>query len=76
MLVVRQDLLVANITATKTGMSLPQPWRERLSLKAFNNRYTSFVGDGDSSVYPTLLQEVPNYARAIRSVRTMPVSVT
>ena len=39
-------------------------------------RYTSFVGDGDSSVYPTLLQEVPNYARAIRSVRTMPVSVT
>lgn len=31
-------------------------------------RYTSFIGDGDSSVYPTLLQEVPNYGRAIKKL--------
>ena len=31
-------------------------------------RYTSFVGDGDSSVYPTLLQEVPTYGRAIKKL--------
>ena len=31
-------------------------------------RYTSFIGDGDSSVYPTLIQEVPNYGRAIKKL--------
>ena len=33
--------------------------------KVHGVRYTRFIGDGDSSVYPTLLQEVPEWGRAI-----------
>ena len=29
-------------------------------------RYTQFVGDGDSSVYPALIQQVAGYGHAIR----------
>ena len=29
-------------------------------------RYTRFIGDGDSSVYPTLLNEVPVWGRDIK----------
>ena len=38
------------------------------SEKVHGLRYTSFVGDGDSSVYPTLLQEVPANGRAIKKL--------
>ena len=38
------------------------------SEKVHGLSYTSFVGDGDSSVYPTLLQEVPAYGRAIKKL--------
>ena len=31
-------------------------------------RYTKFVGDGDSSVYPTLLQNVPGWGHAIQKL--------
>ena len=31
-------------------------------------RYTKFVGDGDSSVYPTLLQNVPEWGHAIKKL--------
>ena len=31
-------------------------------------RYTRVVGDGDSSVYPTLVQNVPQWGHAIRKV--------
>ncbi len=31
-------------------------------------RYTRFVGDGDSSVYPTLIQNVPGWGRYIRKL--------
>ena len=31
-------------------------------------RYTRFVGDGDSSVYPTLLQNVPGWGYAIKKL--------
>jgi len=31
-------------------------------------RYTRFIGDGDSSVYPMLIAEVPGWGRAIQKV--------
>lgn len=31
-------------------------------------RYTQFIGDGDSSVYPTLIQNVPEWGHAIKKV--------
>ena len=31
-------------------------------------RYTQFIGDGDSSVYPTLIQRVPEWGHAIRKL--------
>ena len=31
-------------------------------------RYTTFIGDGDSSVYPTLLSQVPVWGHAIRKI--------
>ena len=31
-------------------------------------RYTKFIGDGDSSVYPTLLQSVPGWGYAIKKL--------
>ncbi len=31
-------------------------------------RYTKFIGDGDSSVYPTLLQNVPGWGHAIQKL--------
>ena len=31
-------------------------------------RYTQFIGDGDSSVYPTLIQKVPGWGHAIRKL--------
>ena len=31
-------------------------------------RYTQFIGDGDSSVYPTLTQKVPGWGHAIRKL--------
>ncbi len=31
-------------------------------------RYTQFVGDGDSSVYPTLIQQVPGWGHAIHKL--------
>lgn len=31
-------------------------------------RYTQFIGDGDSSVYPTLLQNVPGWGYAIKKI--------
>lgn len=31
-------------------------------------RYTQFIGDGDSSVHPTLLQNVPGWGHAIRKL--------
>ena len=31
-------------------------------------RYTQFIGDGDSSVYPTLLQNVPGWGHTIRKL--------
>ena len=31
-------------------------------------RYTTFVGDGDSSVYPNLIAEVPGYGHSIRKL--------
>ena len=41
-------------------------------------RYTKFVGDGDSSVYPTLLQNVPGWGHAIQKLKCpiMHVSAT
>ena len=31
-------------------------------------RYTQFIGDGDSSVYPTLIQNIPEWGHAIKKV--------
>ena len=31
-------------------------------------RYTQFIGDGDSSVYPTLLTSVPGWGQAIKKL--------
>ena len=36
--------------------------------KVHGIRYTRFIGDGDSSVYTTLLQEVPVYGRSIKKM--------
>jgi hypothetical protein len=36
--------------------------------KVHGVRYTTFIGDGDSSVYPTLLQRVPGWGHAIRNL--------
>ena len=36
--------------------------------KVHGLRYTRFIGDGDSSVYPTLLQSVPGWGRAIKKM--------
>ena len=33
-------------------------------------RYTKFVGDGDSSVYPTLLNKVPVWGRDIKKLES------
>lgn len=40
----------------------------RQSEQVHGLRYISFIGDGESSVYPTLLPEVPNYGRAIKKL--------
>ena len=32
-------------------------------------RYTKFVGDGDSSVYPSLITEVPQYGHDIAKIK-------
>lgn len=36
--------------------------------KVHGLRYTRFIGDGDSSVYPSLLQSVPGWGRAIKKM--------
>ena len=36
--------------------------------KKYDLRYTAFVGDGDSSVYPSLIAEVPCWGYAIRKI--------
>ena len=38
------------------------------SEKVHGVRYKRFVGDGDSSVYPTLLEKVPSWGRYIEKV--------
>ena len=36
--------------------------------RKYGLRYIRFVGDGDSSVYPTLIAEVPVWGHAIRKI--------
>ena len=36
--------------------------------KVHGVRYTRFIGDGDSSVYPTLLQSIPVWGHAIKKI--------
>ena len=36
--------------------------------KVHGVRYTQFIGDGDSSVYPTLLTSVPIWGHAIKKI--------
>ena len=38
------------------------------SERVHSVRYTRFIGDGDSAVYPTLLQGVPEWERAIKKL--------
>lgn len=40
----------------------------RNAEKTHGIRYTKFVGDGDSAVYPTLLTEVPIWGRSIEKI--------
>ena len=40
----------------------------RNAEKTHGVRYTRFIGDGDSSVYPTLLQSVPVWGRDIKKI--------
>ena len=40
----------------------------RAAEKIHGVRYTRFVGDGDSSVYPTLLTNVPEWGRDIKKI--------
>ena len=58
-----------------TSNGMHQQWKLMQSLKDsskqrkfmdFTTRHY-FVGDGDSSVYPTMLQEDPVYGRAIKN---------
>ena len=37
-------------------------------------RYMKFIGDGDSSIHPTLIQNVPVWGHAIQNVLTTCVS--
>ena len=61
------------ISTNAIGQILNQKWRHQQYLKANAEkvhavRYMHFVGDGDSSVYPTLLQEVPVWGRHIKKL--------
>lgn len=38
------------------------------SEKVHGVRYTTFIGDGDSSVHPTLIQQVPGWGHCIRKL--------
>ena len=40
----------------------------KMAETKYGLRYTKFIGDGDSSVYPTLVTEVPGWGHVIRKV--------
>ena len=40
----------------------------KMAETKYGLRYTTFIGDGDSSVYPTLVPEVPGWGHVIRKV--------
>ena len=40
----------------------------KMAEAKYGLRYTTFIGDGDSSVYPTLVTEVPGWGHVIRKV--------
>ena len=40
----------------------------KLAEQVHGVRYTRFIGDGDSSVYPTLIQNVPGWGYAIKKL--------
>ena len=46
--------------------TIPESFLE--AKKVHRLRYTQFIGDGDSSVYPSLLQSVPGWERAIKKM--------
>ena len=55
-----------SMPAIRTGMSPPLRWSQTSSWKDSSRaeqmhgvRYKRFVGDGDSSVYPTLIENMP-----------------
>ena len=62
-----------NTRASKTGKVHLLPWKSDIILKGFlaaekqhGVRYINFVGDGDSSVYPTLVSNVPGWGYSIK----------
>ena len=60
------------MTAINIGMPLLRKWKSTSLWRGLSKqkkvhglRYTQFVGDGDSSVYPTLIQRVPGWGHAV-----------
>ena len=69
--------LVTNTPVTRIGLHRPRRWKQTLFWRGFwklrgsmESDITSFVGDGYSSVHPTLLQNVPGWGHAIRAPTT------
>lgn len=65
------------MTAKKIGMAHPHQWRQTLYYRASSKqmnmgRYTKFIGDEDSSVFPTLVKHVPMWGYAIKKKMRKP----
>ena len=68
---------VIGTNASSTGQLHLSKWRQiHMLLEGFLEaewvhgvRYMKFIGDGDSSVYPTLLQNVPGWGHAIKKFK-------
>ena len=60
-----------NTPVSETGMTAHQQWRQTEGFKRAEKdhgvRYTRFIGDCDSSVFPMLIAEVPCWKRPIQN---------
>lgn len=58
--------------AIRTGLTLHPQWKWTLGFEQVERehgvRYIRMVGDGDSSVYPTLVENVPVWGYAIQKL--------
>lgn len=63
------------MSATKIKIDRRQKWKLDIILDGFKKaeqthgvRYMRFIGDGDSSMYPTLLENVPIWGHDIKKI--------